>query len=66
MTQNIRIGNLKVNCHGEIMGHNIAYLQDLAAGRKPQVVEPLTDFYRETHGANILFVHDARQNLKLS
>ena len=51
---------------GEIMGHNIAYLQDLAAGRKPQVVEPLTDFYRETHGANILFVHDARQNLKLS
>jgi glyoxylase-like metal-dependent hydrolase (beta-lactamase superfamily II) len=50
----------------EIMGHNIAYLQDLSAGCKPQVVEPMTDFYRETHGANILFAHDARQNLKLS
>lgn len=50
----------------EIIGHTIAYLQDLSAGNTPGVLEPLTDFYRETHGANIRFARDAGQKLTSS
>jgi glyoxylase-like metal-dependent hydrolase (beta-lactamase superfamily II) len=37
----------------EILQRNIVYLQDLLDGRQPSVPEGLTEFYRETHLANI-------------
>jgi len=39
----------------EIIRQNIAYLQVLSEGEVPDVFEPMTDFYRHTHGANIGF-----------
>ena len=42
----------------EIIRQNIAYLQVLADGEVPDVFEPLTDFYRDTHGANIGFARE--------
>ncbi|MBA3008955.1 MAG: MBL fold metallo-hydrolase [Proteobacteria bacterium] len=39
----------------KIIRQNIAYLQDLLDGRPPVITEPLTDFYRHTHGENMAF-----------
>ena len=37
----------------EILQRNIHYLRALLNGRPLPVTEPLTDFYRETHRANV-------------
>ncbi len=42
----------------EIIRQNIAYLQVLSEGEVPDVFEPMTDFYRHTHGANIGFARE--------
>ncbi len=58
-----------IPAHGKIGGRkiiqqNIAYLQELLKGKKPVVLEPMTDFYRETHTANIRFARDASKDIK--
>jgi len=37
----------------EILAHNIRYLQGLRDGRPVDIAGPLTDFYRDTHKANL-------------
>ncbi len=54
-----------IPAHGEIGGRkiiqqNITYLQELLKGKKPIVLEPMTDFYRETHTANFGFARASR------
>jgi glyoxylase-like metal-dependent hydrolase (beta-lactamase superfamily II) len=57
---------LVIPAHGkiggrEIIGHTIAYLQSLSAGDPPELAEPVPDFYRKTHAANIRFAREAGQ-----
>ncbi|MCP3940887.1 MAG: MBL fold metallo-hydrolase [Desulfobacteraceae bacterium] len=56
-----------IPAHGDMGGRkiiqrNIAYLQDLSAGKDPGVFEPMTQFYRETHGANLGFALNASKS----
>lgn len=58
-----------IPAHGEIgdrtiIRQNIRYLQALLKGNEPLAVDPMTDFYRETHGANIRFARDAATNIQ--
>ena len=58
--------NLSSKAENYFQKQNIAYLQELLKGKKDILLGPMTNFYRETHIANIRFAQDTSKDIQRS